>query len=65
MSFEMKVSPRFPVLVRVFTDCGEVIEHLARSPRAAMGYVQYHVREEHWYGSVVHMEFEYYSNSAG
>ena len=65
MSYEFKVSPRFPVLVRVFTDAGEIVEHLARSFRAAAGYVQYHVQEGHWFGQVVRVEYEYYAGYDG
>lgn len=62
MIYELKPTPRLPVLVRVFTDAGEIIEHLARSTRAAAGYVEYHVREGYWYGAVVRIEYEYYKN---
>ena len=65
MSYELKVSARFPVLVRVFTDAGEVVGHLARSARSAEGYVRYHVQEGHWFGQVTRVEYEYYTGYNG
>ena len=64
MSYELTLSARFPVLVRVFTDAGEIIEHLARSTSAAAGFVRCHV-EEGYFGRPVRVEYHYYKNYRG
>lgn len=65
MSYELKLSPRLLVLVRVFTDSGEIVEHLARSVGAALGFVRYCSNEGYWYGKPIHIEYEYYSGYRG
>lgn len=65
MYYELKVSPRLPVLVRVFTDAGEIAEHLARSTKAAAGFVSYCIQEGYWFGKPVRVEYEYYEGYRG
>lgn len=65
MFSDFKVSPRLPVLVRVFTDAGEIIEHFARSVKAANGFISYHVQEGYWFGKPVRVEYEYHNKYRG
>ena len=65
MSYELTLSARLPVLVRVFTDAGEIIEHLARSTSAAAGFVRHHAEEGYWYGQPIRVEYHYYKNYRG
>jgi len=65
MSFNLELSARFPVLVRVYATEGEVIEHLARSIRAATGFVAHCTRNGYWFGELKRVEYEIYKGYRG
>ena len=58
--FNFETSARFPVLVRVYTDAGEIFEHLARSMRAAQGWFAHCMTEGYWYGKPQRIVYEVY-----
>ena len=53
-------SARRPVLFRVFTDAGEIVEHFARSLGAAQGWFSHCVAEEYFFGAPKRVEYEFY-----
>lgn len=56
-----ELNARWPVLIRVLTTDGEIIEHVARSLRAAQGWLAHCVAEGYWYGKPHRVEYEFWA----
>ena len=65
MFYDVKPSLARPVVVRVFTSAGEIIEAAHRSTSAALGYIRHAVSCGYWFGKVMRVEYEYYKGYRG
>lgn len=60
MPYNYELSTRWPVLIRVYTDAGEIFERVTRSLRSAQGWLAHHAAEGYWWGKPVRVEYEFY-----